>query len=294
MLIKIFCEIDDFCKLFEKQFNTRLLAGGKGQRNRSCSLLASEVMTICVYFHESGFRTFKDYYEKHVLIHMQNDFHGLVSYNRFIELRQKIVLPLLAFVQLKSMGKCTGVSFIDSFALDVCHIRRASSHKVFKGLAQKGKTSTGWFYGLKLHTVINHLGEIIAFSITPGNISDCNKHIILSLTKKLYGKLFGDKGYIINQHLFEKLYLNGVRVITKLRKNMKNKLMLPEDAYLLKKRGIIESVGNLLKAHLLLEHSRHRSVWGFLLHIFSTLAAYKFREKKPLIKHYTNILPVIC
>jgi hypothetical protein len=294
MLIKIFCEIDDFCKQFEQQFKTRLLAGGTGQRNRSCGLRASEVMTISVYFHESGYRTFKDYYERHVLVHMKDDFHGLVSYNRFIELRKKVTLPLLAFAQLQSMGKCTGISFIDSFALEVCHIRRTSAHKVFQGLAQKGKTSTGWFYGFKLHAVINHLGEIIAFYVTPGNVSDCNEKVILKLTKQLFGKLFGDKGYIINSLLFEKLYLNGVHIVTRLRKNMKNKLMLPEDDYLLKKRGIIESVGNILKEHLLLEHSRHRSIWGFLFHIFSTLAAYNFREKKPLIRHHFDLLSATC
>jgi len=283
MLTKIFCEIDDFCKQFEKQFKKRLLAGGKNQRERLCRLNASEVMTICVYYHASGYKTFKDYYEKHVLVSLSMDFNPLVSYNRFLELRQNIMIPLMMFVQLGAMGKCTGISFIDSFALNVCHPKRISSHRVFNGLAQRGKTSVGWFYGFKLHAVINHRGEILACCITPGNVSDCNRSVLLKLTKKLFGKLFGDKGYLINKQLFEKLFLNGVHLITKIRRNMKNKLMSLEDKYILGKRGIVESVGNIVKGVLSLEHSRHRSIYGFFCHIFATLICYHFREKKPSI-----------
>lgn len=206
MLTKIFCEIDDFCKHFEKQFNKRLLASGKNQRERPCSLQASEVMTICVYYHASGYKTFKDYYEKHVVVSMTRDFNKLVSYNRFIELRQKVMVPLMTFVQLSAMRRCTGISFIDSFALDVCHPKRISSHKVFDGLVQRGKTSTGWFYGFKLHIVINNCGEILACCITPGNVSDCNKSILIRLTKKVFGKLFGDKGYIVNKQLLNSYF----------------------------------------------------------------------------------------
>lgn len=294
MLVKIFCEIDDFCKQFEKQFDKRLLAGGTGQRHCHCSLRASEVMTICVYYPQTGYKTFKDYYTKYVLVHMTNDFHGLVSYNRFIELRKKVMAHLLIFAQLKAMGKCTGTSFIDSFALKVCHIKRSSSHKVFRAIAKKGKTSTGWFYGLKLHVVINHIGEIITFYVTSGNVSDCNEKVLIKLTKKLFGKLFGDKGYIVNKKLFEKLFLRNVHIITGIRKNMENKLMPLENKLLLRKRGIIESVGNILKERLSLEHSRHRSIWGFFCHIFATIISYNFREKKPSITlNYSNLL-IVC
>jgi len=283
MLVTIFCEVDDFCKLFDKNFNSQLLTDGNGKRTRSFNLTVSEIMTLCIYYHESGYKTFKDYYQKHVLVTMQNDFHNLVSYNRFIELRKKVLFLLMIFAQLKAMSRCTGISFIDSFALKVCHVRRISSHKIFRNLAQKGKTSVGWFYGFKLHAVVNESGEIIAFCITPGNVSDCNESVIVKLTKKLFGKLFGDKGYILNKQLFEKLFLSGVHMITKLRKNMKNKLMPDQDKFLLKKRGMIESIGAILKERLGLEHTRHRSIYGFFCHIFSTIACYYFREKKPSI-----------
>lgn len=251
-------------------------------------------MTISVYYHESGYKTFKDFYKKHVLVNMKYDFNNLVSYNRFLELRKKAVLPLLVFAQLSSLRNCSGISYIDSYPLKVCHIRRSSSHKVFKDSAKKGKTSVGWFYGFKLHVVINHKGEIISFYITPGNISDNNEKVLVKLTKNVWGKLFGDKGYLVNNTLFKRLYINGVQLVTKIRKNMKNKLMSLSDKLLLRKRGIIESVGNILKGSLSLEPSRHRSALGFLGQIISTIICYSYREKKPSISASSENLKLIA
>jgi hypothetical protein len=288
MLIEIFCQIDDFCKHFEIQFNTRLLTDGNNQRIRSFKMSLSEVMTIMIYYHQSGYKTFKDYYEKHVLVYMANDFHNLVSYSRFTELKNKALLALLIFAQLNAFRSCSGISFIDSFSLEVCHVKRSSSHKVLRGLAQKGKTSIGWFYGLKLHLVINPQGEILAFYITPGNVADNNASVLIKLTKKLFGKIFGDRGYLTNESLFRKLYFNGIHLITKIRANMKNKLMPIEDKFLLRKRGLIESVGSILKQSLSLEHSRHRSVFGFFCHVLTTIIAYNFRENKPSLEAFSS------
>lgn len=293
-LTKIFYEVDEFCKQFEKEFERRLLTTGQDKRDRAFSLSLGEIMTIAIYYHESGYKTFKDYYEKQVLTHMKGDFRSLVSYNRFLELRQKAFLPLLIFLQLNTMRPCTGISYIDSFPLKVSHIKRSSSHKTFKGIAQKGKTSMGWFYGFKLHVAINHLGEITAFCITPGNIADNNESVLVKLTKKLFGKLFGDRGYLINEELFKKLYSHGVHLITKIRKNMKNKLMKVEDKLLLRKRGVIESVGSILKESASIEHSRHRSLSGFFCHVLAALVAYGFREKKPSIANSSRIVGMIC
>jgi hypothetical protein len=293
-LIEIFCEIDDFCKDFKKLCDKNLLTDGSGQRNRAISLSTSEVMTITVYYHYSGYKTFKDYYEKLVLIHLTKDFHNLVSYNRFIELKQKILFPLIIFFQLNGLKKCTGISFIDSFPLKVCHNRRISSHKTFAKYAKRGKTSVGWFYGFKLHLVINDLGEIIAFCITSGNVADNNKKVLLTLTKDLVGKLVGDKGYIVNPELFKKLFLDGIHLITKLKKNMENKLIPLADKLLLKKRSIIETVGGIMKEDLGLEHTQHRSAWGFLENIISTLIAYSFRKQKPSIAAATEGFALIA
>jgi hypothetical protein len=293
-LEEIFYESDEFCKDFEKQFKIKLLTDGEGKRKREFALSLSEIMTIMICYHESGFKTFKDFYEKHVLVNMKRDFPKLVSYNRFVELRQKALFPLFAFAQLKTMATCTGKSFIDSFPLEACHIKRTSSHKVFKGFAKKGKTSMGWFYGFKLHLVINLMGEIIAFCITPGNVADNNKTVLLKITKKLFGKLFGDKGYLVNKDLFRKLYLNGVEMVTRIRANMANKIMHLEDKLLLRKRGLIESVGNILKGSLSLEHSRHRSVFGFCGHIIAAIVAYCFRENKPSIMKKSELEALVC
>jgi hypothetical protein len=290
-LTYIFCEIDDFCKDFEKYFGKRMLSCGNQIRKREMRMTLAEVMTISIYYHESGFMTFKDYYEKQVLMHMSKDFK-LVSYNRFIELRKMAMLPLLVFLVARKMANCTGISYIDSFSLKVCHIKRESGHKVMRGIAKKGKTSIGWFYGLKLHAVINHKGEIVSFTISPGNVADNNTNVIYSLTKDLFGKLFGDKGYLLRKEVREKLAENDLSIFTKGKKKMSVKPMLQIDKELLQKRGVIESVGDILKNHLQLEHARHRSFWGYFTHLFSSLIAYQMREKKPSIESFVkNLIP---
>jgi len=260
-LVSIFCEIDDFCKDFIAQFDCpeKLLDGKKVKRKRPMRLSMSEVMTISLCYHFSGYATFKDFYTKHVQIYLKNDFPELVSYNRFIERRKTIVLPMLIFLLTRKLSDCTGISIIDSFKLEASHIRRSSSHKTLKSIARKGKTSVGWFFGMKVHIVINHRGEIVSFYVSSGNVSDNNENVLINLTKNIAGKLFGDKGYIVNEKLFQKLFFNGVHLVTKIRKNMKNKLMDINDKLMLRKRGVIESVGAILKEKLDIEHTRHRS-----------------------------------
>lgn len=283
MLTIIFFHADNFCKQIEKQLAVKLLISSDAVRKKAFKMTSAEVMTISIYYHCSGYKTFKEYYEKHVLIYMTKEFPNLVSYTQFLELRSRMVFFIFIFTQI-FQKPCTGVSFIDSFPLKVCHVRRTSSHKTFKGIARKGKTSMGWFFGFKLHTVINHLGEIVAFALTPGNIADNNSTLLTKITKKLWGKLFGDRGYLINSELFKKLYLDGLQVITRVRSNMENKLMLLADKIILNQRGVVESAGNLLKNTFSLEHTRHRSVLGFFTHVFSAIAAYNFHPNKPSVR----------
>ena len=283
LLVTIFYEVDEFCKLFELEYKKMLVESGMQKRNRTSKLSMSEVMTIGIYFHHSGYKNFKQYYKNYVCRYLTSEFPHLVSYNRFIELKQKHLLPLAVFAQLET-GICKGKSFVDSTALKVSHERRISSHKTFATLAQRGKTSVGWFYGFKLHFTVNTEGEILSFVLSPGNIADNNENILMLLTKNLFGKIFGDKGYIVNAELFQKLYSKGIQFITKLRSNMKNKLLSIEDKAFLKNRGLIETVVGILKEDLSLEHSRHRSFYGFFSHVFATIAAYSFRTKKPSLK----------
>jgi hypothetical protein len=238
-------------------------------------------MTILILFHQSHYRHFKAFYSEYVLVHLRSEFPGLVSYTRFVEFMPSALLPLYAFLRLKCFGNCTGISFIDSTSLDVCLNQRISSHKVFAGLAQRGKTSTGWFFGFKLHLVFNDRGEILNVTLTPGNVDD--RKPVPDLMKGLFGKLFGDKGYL-SQSLFDELFQSsGIQLITKLRSNMKNRLMSLSDTLLLRKRAIVETIIDQLKNISQIEHSRHRSVTNFLVNVLCGLIAYALQPIKPSI-----------
>ena len=178
---------------------------------------------------------------------------------------------------------------MDSTTLDVCDSHRISQHKVFQGIAQRGKSSTGWFYGFKLHLTVNDSGEILNFCLTPGNVDDRNPKVMKQITKNIYGKLFADKGYL-SQKLMEELLEKDIELITKQRKNSKNhKILKLCDHLLLRKRAIIESVNDFLKNICQIEHSRHRSGCNFITNLVSGLVAYSFLPKKPSIQFGTTL-----
>lgn len=274
-ILALFCDIDDFCLLFEPLWRKHLLEAR--QRERAYTLCLSEVLTIIVLFHASSYRNFKSFYTEHVCQHLAGAFPHLVSYNRFVELMPSALVPLCGYLQSRK-GRCSGISFVDSTSLQVCHNRRIHSHKVFEGCARRGKTSVDWFYGFKLHLVINDCGELLSLRLTPGNTDD--RRPVPELVKGLFGKLFGDKGYI-SHTLFETLFERNVQLVTKLRKKMKNRLILMFDKIILRKRAIIESVVDQLKNVSQIEHSRHRSVANFFVNLVAGLIAYTWREKKP-------------
>src|SRR4030042_5755303 len=279
-LLELFVHVDDFCQAFLPNLEQHLLSSGAVKRHRERSLSVSEVMTILIHFHQSHYRDFKAYYGEHVLAHLRSEFPNLVSYTRFVDFIPSALLPLCAYFQQTCLGDCTGVSFIDSTSLDVCLNQRIASHKVFAGLAERGKTSTGWFFGFKLHLVINRLDELLSVYLTPGNVDDRNP--VPRLLRKLFGKVFGDKGYI-SQPLREFLRQTfGVQLVTKLRSNAKNLLPMPLiGGILLRKRAIIESVIDQLKNISQIEHSRHRSVTSFFVNLLCGLIAYARQPKKP-------------
>jgi hypothetical protein len=276
-ILPLFCEIDDFCLLFEPLWKRRLLCEGARHRDRAARLCLSEVMTIIVMFHASSYRNFKAYYTEQVLKSYAGAFPRLTSYQRFVELMPRALVPLCGYLQTR-LGQCSGISFIDSTSLKVCHNRRIYSHKVFAGCARRGKTSVDWFFGFKLHLVINDCGELLSLRLTPGNVDD--RRPVPKLVKELFGKLFGDKGYI-SQPLFETLYDDGVQLVTRLKTNMRNRLVSMFDKIMLRKRAIIESVIDQLKNISQIEHSRHRSLANCFVNLLAGLVAYTFREKKP-------------
>lgn len=278
--LTIFCEIDDFCREFEPKINRQLIADGTRQRIKPSKMSKAEVMTILVLFHRSGFRDLKRFYLKVVCKHWRKDFPNLLSYNRFVELQRDSLVLLAAFMQTR-LGECSGISFIDSTKLAVCNNLRIKQNKVFRDVAKRGKTTTGWFYGFKIHLVVSDCGEILAWQITTGNVDD--RKPVPNMSKRLWGKLFGDKGYL-SKKLSELLGEDNVQLITKLRRNMKNKLMPLFDRLLLRKRAIIETVNDQLKNISQVEHSRHRSVWNFYGNVVAGLIAYTFQERKPNLR----------
>ena len=277
-LLELFVDVDDFCKVFLPIWERSLLGNGTRCRLRKGQLTVSEIMTIVIYFHQSHYRDFKAYYTEHVCKQLQSEFHNLVSYPRFVALMPSVLGPLSAYLR-QQYGRCTGISFIDSTTLSVCDNHRIHYHRVFSGLAERGKSSMGWFYGFKLHFVVNDCGELLACRLTPGNVDD--RTPVPILCSRLFGKLFGDKGYL-SQPLFEQLMETfGLQLITKIKSNMKNRLMNLIDKLLLRKRAIVETVIDQLKNISQIEHTRHRSPINFVVNVIAGLIAYCHQPKKP-------------
>lgn len=280
-LVEIFCIFDEFCKIFDPELKKHLVdVSGKKRRNRKNRMSDAEIMTILVLFHTSHHRDLKAFYLGSICQHMRQEFPVRLSYNRFVERQAKVALHLLLFLQTCALGKCTGISIIDSTPLVSCHIKRMHSHKTMKGWAEKGKCTMGWFYGFKLHLVINEKGEIIQWMLTPGNTDDREPLKNRDFTQKLFGKIFADRGYI-SQDLFEMLFVDDIHLVTKIKKNMKNSLMNLYDKILLRKRALVETVNDELKNVCHIEHTRHRSIDNFTVNILAALIAYNMLPKKP-------------
>lgn len=280
-IIEIFCFLDEFCKYFEPELKKRAIStSGKLHRNRLGRMSDSEIMTVLVLFHTSRFRDLKSFYLGYICQHRRKEFPHVISYNRFVERQAKVGLHLLLFFQTCALGKCTGISIIDSTPLVSCHIKRMHMHKTMRGWAQKGKCTMGWFYGFKLHLVINDKGEIIQWQLTPGNCDDREPLKNKKFTERLFGKLFADRRYI-SQDLFEGLFVDDIHLVTKIRRNMKNSLMSLYDKIMLRKRSVIETVNDELKNVCHIEHTRHRSIDNFASNLFAGLIAYNLLPKKP-------------
>jgi hypothetical protein len=278
-LTELFCDVDDFCQEFLPVWRKQLLSTGEVQRQRNRSLSVSEIMTILIHFHQSHYRDFKAYYTDYVLERLRREFPSLVSYTRFVEFIPSVLIPLCVYLRSQCLAKCTGISFIDSTSLAVCKNPRIHSHKVFSGLAERGKTSTGWFFGFKLHLIFNDRGELLNLMLTPGNVDD--RKPVPRMVRKLFGKLFGDKGYLSKKLSEDLLRTFQVQLVTGIRSNMKNVLMPLMDKLLLRKRAITETIIDQLKNISQIEHSRHRSPVNFLVNLICGLIAYCHQPKKP-------------
>jgi hypothetical protein len=279
-VVEVFCFIDDFCQEVTHYLAAHPLPQGLQARaaaGRKASLRESEVLTILVLYHLSGFKCFMYFYERLVLGELRSYFPQACSYPQFLALARQACCHAFLLAHYRcGFSARSGHYYIDSKKLPVCDNHRIHSHRVFEQLAQRGKSSTGWFYGLKLHLVINQYGELMRFLITPANVADNNKQVLCSLLAPLKGKCYGDKGYL--SALVEQLLEQGLHLVAKVRKNMKNMLLSLSDKMNLRKRGTIEAVNDILMSVCDIDHTRHRNPSNALVHIFSGLTAYTFLE----------------
>ncbi|QES95685.1 IS982 family transposase [Orientia tsutsugamushi] len=276
-IVTVYYLIDNFCKIYQ-EWERKKLTPSSNQRNRDGKLSLAELLTITIYFYLSPCKDFKNYY-LYYLRYKYKEYFCLPSYSRIIQLLPRMLLPLAVLMHYLK-GDETGIYYIDSTKLAICHNKRTSSNRVFNRFSKIGKSSYGWFLGFKLHLIINNKGEIMSVKITKGNKSDLSIASVIS--EGLSGKLFGDKAYI-SKELFHQLFSNGLRLFTNLRKDMKTYLLDIDDKCLLNKRSLIESVFNVLKKHMHLEHTRHRSPLNFFVHIIASLTSYSISKLNPYL-----------
>lgn len=279
-ITSLFCFIDDFCQSIDGCIKSHQIAEGnqKTQPTRTPGLMNSEIMTIMLLFQESHFKNFKYFYKFYMPLY-RSEFPKMPSYERFVFLMSR---PLYLFVILLTciLRRDSKIAYIDSTPITVCHIKREYSQRVFKGLAIKSRSTKGWFFGFKLHIMIDTKGNLMNVKMTKANVDD--RSPVLQMTADMTGFLFGDKGYICKE-LFLELLARGLKLITGIKKNMKNMLMTINEKILLRKRSLVETVFDYLKNKFMIEHSRHRSIFNFIIHIVSTLVAYQMKPTKPQI-----------
>lgn len=281
-LIALFIDVDDLLKSFQAYQQSRQVGQARRPTRQPC-LSASEVCTILAAYHLSGYKCFEYYYRQVIQESYASYFPQAPSYERFLVLvSRNYELMWLWSLHCCLKAQRTGLYIIDSKPLPVCHLKREHSHQVFWATARKGKSSTGWFYGFKLHLVINDRGEIINWTITPGNVADNNQFLLQGLLKGLTGICLADKGYFTS--LFEWFYQQRLHLVIKPKRNMKkDAACLADHAHYLRKRALIESVNDLLVSICDLEHTRHRKPENAFSHIAAAIIAYQFLDHKPAI-----------
>lgn len=292
-LTTIFYHVDNFSKQFDKWLISRLLMMPPLRNQTQKQMTDSEIMSVLIYYAacSKDIKHFKAFYE-YKRGELEAAFPFLVSYERMIELKETVELRMMVFL-MSSFSSCTEKLYIDSTKIEACHIKRSSSHKTLRKLARWGKTGSGWFYGLKLHAIVNEEREIVNICLTPGNVADNNEALIRAITQGLHGKIFGDKGYILNEELWTDIYYQGLQFITHIRANMKQKLMPMDDKLSLNNRtSRIETFFGILKDRMSLQYTRVRSVYGFICNVISMLIAYQLRVTKKYSDVLPNALPV--
>ena len=273
--VALFCCLDDFAKLVEAWEHHQLLPAS-GQRRRRGKLCLGEMLFIMVLLPVSAYKDFKHFRLYGIRQQYRDCFGELPSYSRFVSLPPRLLLPFYLLLHY-CRGEEIGIYFTEGAKLAVCHNGRINRNRVFRGLAKRGRSTMGWFFGFKLHVLINHKGQIVAFKATAGNTDD--RQPLEAMSAALQGKVFADEGYL-SKSLLLRLWQRGLHLVTGIRRNMKNYLMPMLDKLLLRKRFIIETLFDKLKSHMGLEHTRRRSPMNALVHIISCLAATTLAQPK--------------
>lgn len=236
-------------------------------------LTDAELVTLALWRFHTGFSDWKHAYLCYVT-HYTKEFPKLPSYKNFITgINRVAVKALWVLAALMYLARKDNMllKIIDSSALPVCKNKRISSHKVMKQFASRGKTSQGWYYGMKLHLVIDTLGSLLSVRITTGSIQD--RKVTLSMLSRLFGIILADAGYC-SLPLKTKLFHLGKDFVTAVRNNMRQ-LMTKEQHQLLKRRQWVEVVLSSIKDRMKMATSLPRSVTGMLAHYIYTLLAYQ-------------------
>ena len=195
-LVDLFCDVDDFCKSFVPQWHRQLIETGQKHRQRQSRLSMSEIITIIIHFHPSHYTDFKAFYIIHVQKHLRREFPEFLSDTRFVRLIPSTLVPLCAYLKSR-YDQCSGMAYIDSTKIQVCHNKRIKRNRVFADVATVGKSTMGWFYGFKLHLVVTDRRGLLGVKFTPANEDDQTP--VATMVRTLTGKLFGDKGTISEQ-----------------------------------------------------------------------------------------------
>jgi hypothetical protein len=276
-LTEIFVETDDFLL----ELHRLTAAEGLPDPVWHSRFSRSEVMTVLIAYHLSGQKRFKYFYHQDILGRYLSWLPAAPCYERFVALIPHVVVELYLLLKYRCQP-ALAENYIDSKPLKVCHIKREHQHKVMADWAAKGKGSMGWFYGFKLHAVVNREAQLVNFLLTAGNIADNNHQLLSYLLKDVQGKVYGDKGYL--SKLKETLLEKGTDLIAKMRRNgKKDALVVEKDAYYHRHRGLIETIFGQWVGLIDLEHSRHRSPINYLCNVFAAPLAYTFMDQHPHI-----------
>lgn len=181
----IFCKADDFCRIYDRFIKVNGLAPKRDRSKRR--------------YHRDGGLSDAEVMTIMILFHLSG--YRCLKHFYVDEVRRNMA------------GLFPGV----------CWNQRIHLHRVFRGLAQRGQSSMGWFYGLKPHLVCNEKGDLLSFMLTPGNVDDREPLRNKSFIERIFGRLFGDKGYIC-KGLFSRLFVDGIQLVTKLRSNMRGQM----------------------------------------------------------------------